>query len=239
MILFGYYCGFRIQDAAPLLWPQVDVERRVVSLRPGKERRDQKKHNGETVMLPELRQWLLDHLSVGKTPLLPSLHGKKSGGKYGLSPTFRELLKSAAVTFKDVSSDGAKRRFFDLAFIRSDTPISASLPTLVYPRKYVGNTWGTPVTFTDLPAGYPVEAIPSGCYRMAAPSATRPSISHSLNRSANSCFAQPCAGPLARPSLRHPAPVAGTSSRTERAASRSIQSSNCMRLWANATVAIG
>jgi integrase len=116
MVLLGYYCGFRIQDAASLLWSQVDLERRVISLRPGKERRDRKKHKGETVILPELRQWLLDHRGVGKAPLFPSLYGKKSGGKYGLSLTFRELLKSAGVTFKDVSSIGTKRQFFDLGF---------------------------------------------------------------------------------------------------------------------------
>lgn len=116
MILLGYYCGFRIQDAASLLWSQVDFERRVISLRPGKERRDRKKHKGETVILPELRQWLLDHRGIGKAPLFPSLYGKKSGGKYGLSLTFRELLKSAGITFKDVSSKGTKRQFFDLGF---------------------------------------------------------------------------------------------------------------------------
>lgn len=116
MILLGYYCGFRIQDAASLLWSQIDLDRRINSLRPGKERRDRKKHKGETVTLPELRQWLLDHRGIGETPLFPSLHGKNSGGKYGLSLTFRELLKSAGVTFKDVSSDGAKRQFFDLGF---------------------------------------------------------------------------------------------------------------------------
>jgi len=85
MILLGYYCGFRIQDADSLIWSQIDLDRRIISLRPGKERRDRKKHEGETVILPELRQWLLDHRGVGKTPLSPSPHA--SGNR-----SFRDLF---------------------------------------------------------------------------------------------------------------------------------------------------
>jgi len=61
MILAGYHCGFRIQDAANLRWSDIDLDREVISLRPGKERRDRKAHKTETTILPELLEWLWGH----------------------------------------------------------------------------------------------------------------------------------------------------------------------------------
>jgi integrase len=116
MILVGYYCGFRIQDAANLRWSDIDFERRVISLRPGKERRDRAAHKTQTIILPELREWLEEHRGLGNAPLFPTLNGKRSGGAFGLSLTFRELMREAEITFKDVSASGTKKQFFDLGF---------------------------------------------------------------------------------------------------------------------------
>jgi len=116
MILLGYHCGFRIQDAASLRWHQVDLGRGVVVMRPGKERRDRAAKKKETVLTAELLEWLRPRQALGNAPLCPTLSGKKSGGKYGLSLTFRELLKRARVNFTDVASDRAKKSFFDLGF---------------------------------------------------------------------------------------------------------------------------
>lgn len=116
MILLGYHCGFRIQDAASLRWKQVDLERGVIVMRPGKERRDRAAKKKETVLTGELLDWLRPREGIANAPLCPSLIGKKSGGKYGLSLTFRELLKKAEVKFTDVASKRAKKSFFDLGF---------------------------------------------------------------------------------------------------------------------------
>jgi len=116
MILVGYCCGFRIQDAASLRWDQVDLDRRVISLRPAKEARHRKAHKRETLILPELREWLETRRAVGKAPVFPSLNGKSSGGKYGLSLTFRALMKKAEIKFEDVSGKQANKAFFDLGF---------------------------------------------------------------------------------------------------------------------------
>jgi integrase len=116
MILVGYCCGFRIQDAAKLRWDQIDLDRHVISMRPGKEARHRKAHKRETLILPELREWLETRRAVGKAPVFPSLHEKKSGGKYGLSLTFRKLMEDAKIKFADVAGDKAKRVFFDLGF---------------------------------------------------------------------------------------------------------------------------
>ena len=116
MILVGYYCGFRIQDAATLLWSEVDFERRVIVKRPGKERRDRKVRKRETIMLPELRQWLESRRGIGTAPVFPSLHGRKSGGAFGLSLTFRALMEKAGIKFKNVAPSGASKQFFDLGY---------------------------------------------------------------------------------------------------------------------------
>ena len=116
MILVGYHCGFRIQDAANLRWSDIDFDRHVITLRPAKERRDRKAHKTETTLLPELREWLEPRRGVGNAPLFPSLFGKRSGGAFGLSLTFRKLMKKAKIAFSDVSEDDAKKAFYDLGF---------------------------------------------------------------------------------------------------------------------------
>ena len=112
----GYCCGFRIGDAASLLWSDVDLDREVINLRPGKERRDRKAHKTSTVILPELLEWLTPRRGDGKAPLFPTQHGKKAGGKYGLSLTFRELMGKAKITFADVAPKDSVKAFYDLGF---------------------------------------------------------------------------------------------------------------------------
>jgi len=116
MVLIGYTCGFRIQDAASLRWNQIDLERGVIAMRPKKERRDKAAKKTETVILPELLEWLRPRQGVGNAALFPSLIGKTSGGKYGLSLTFRRLLEKADIKFLDVSGEAANKAFFDLGF---------------------------------------------------------------------------------------------------------------------------
>ena len=116
MILLGYHLGFRIQDAASLRWNQIDLNRGVVVMRPGKEARHRKAHKKETVLTAEILEWLRPRQGVGTAPVCPKLIGKKSGGCNGLSLTFRRLLEKADIKFTDVSGDGAHKAFFDLGF---------------------------------------------------------------------------------------------------------------------------
>lgn len=116
MTLVGYYCGFRIADAASLRWSQVDLQRRVILMRPAKEARSRKAKKRETVIPGPLLKWLQRHEGVGAAPVFPTLCGKKSGGDHGLSLTFRVLLMKAGVSFKDVASDEAGRAFYDVGF---------------------------------------------------------------------------------------------------------------------------
>jgi integrase len=116
MILVGYCCGFRIQDAAHLTWNVIDLEREVITLRPAKERRDRKAHKRETTILPELLDWLTPRRGVGKAPVFPSLVSKSSGGSTGLSLTFRDLMVKAEIKFADVAPTGSVKAFYDLGF---------------------------------------------------------------------------------------------------------------------------
>lgn len=116
MILLGYYCGFRIQDAANLRWSELDFDRRVITMRPGKERRDRKAHKTETTILPELLEYLVPRRGVGNAPVFPNLHGQRSGGLTGLSLTFRKLMKDAEITFSNVAPEGSIKAFYDLGF---------------------------------------------------------------------------------------------------------------------------
>ena len=115
MILAGYYCGFRIQDCANLRWSDVDFERRVIKLRPGKERRDRRAHKTETPFLG-FRDWLEANRGVGNAPLFPTLYGQRSGGVAGLSLTFRKLLRDAGVKFENIAPEDSARKFYDLGF---------------------------------------------------------------------------------------------------------------------------
>lgn len=116
MILLGYCCGFRIQDAANLTYAEIDFERQVIRLRPKKERRDRVAKKTETVILPELREWLEANRRDPVQPLFPSFHGRYTGGQNGLSLAFRELLKKAGVKFVNLAESGSLRRFYDLGF---------------------------------------------------------------------------------------------------------------------------
>lgn len=116
MILLGYYCGFRIQDAASLRWNQVDLNRHVIMLRPGKEARHRRAQKRETVIPKPLLKWLEANQGVGKTAVFPSLVEKKSGGEFGLSLTFREIMRKAGIAFENVASKGASKAFFNLGF---------------------------------------------------------------------------------------------------------------------------
>jgi integrase len=48
--------------------------------------------------------------------VFPTLFGKKSGGKFGLSLTFRELLRRAEVRFDNVAAPEASKAFYDKGF---------------------------------------------------------------------------------------------------------------------------
>lgn len=152
MIFLGYYCGFRIQDAANLTFAEIDFYRQVILLRPKKERRDRVAKKTETVILPELREWLETHRRGPNQPLFPSFHGRYTGGQNGLSLAFRQLLRRAGIKFVNLAESGSLRRFYDLGFhaLRHSCvthAANAGVPEEIR-REHVGHTSDVHRTYT-------------------------------------------------------------------------------------------
>jgi integrase len=93
MILCGLATGLRLGDIARLEWGQIDLRAGVLKLTAQK--------TGGTQTIPlhtNFQAWLKNQTrGIGKAPVFPDLHGKKSGGCSGLSATFKKLMETAGV----------------------------------------------------------------------------------------------------------------------------------------------
>jgi integrase len=106
--------GFRLSDATGLRWDQFDAERGVIVHRPKKEARHRAAKKRETVCPSDLLAWLRAHQGVGSAPITPTLYGRPTNRKNGLSAEFARVLDKANVTIKTVG--GAKRKVSDVSF---------------------------------------------------------------------------------------------------------------------------
>jgi integrase len=94
-ILLAYYTGARLGDVANMRWSAVDLKRQIVTFTPSKTKK--------TVIVPlhpELERHLLKSPGVGKAFLFPSLAGRGTGGKHGLSGRFSAIVVSAGIVPK-------------------------------------------------------------------------------------------------------------------------------------------
>lgn len=94
VILMAFYTGARLQDVVNMRWMSVDLQEQLISFRARK--------TWENVTIPmhaELHAYLLE-LSApdsGKVFLFPSLAGKRTSGKSGLSMSFSSIMEKATV----------------------------------------------------------------------------------------------------------------------------------------------
>jgi integrase len=100
MISLGAHCGLRINDAANLVWENIDLPSATLTFWPNKTAAKSSKAL-VIAMHPELVQ-VLRELSqgIGKAPVFPSLFGKKPGSGGGLSNQFSALMNQAGVVVK-------------------------------------------------------------------------------------------------------------------------------------------
>jgi integrase len=94
-ILLGYYTGARLGDVANMRWESVDLTAGVIQFRASKTKKQ--------VMIPlhdDLRKELLERPGVGRAFLFPSLAGKGTGGRYGLSGRFAAIMENAGIQGK-------------------------------------------------------------------------------------------------------------------------------------------
>jgi integrase len=115
-ILAGFYTGLRLRDVAGLTWGAVDSADpmrwflRVIASKTGK---------GVAVPVhPEFRKWLEQRpQGVGKAAVFPTLAGKYTGGKSGLSGQFKRLMEKAGVIGRTLrKGEGAGRTTSSLSF---------------------------------------------------------------------------------------------------------------------------
>jgi integrase len=108
-ILCGTTTALRLGDIAALTWAQIDLPARVLRLTTTKTETEQ-----SIPLHPAFVAWLGEQTrGIGKAPVFPELHGRKTGGCRGLSQTFRGLMEKAgvlgAVIRKGVTAEAKKK----------------------------------------------------------------------------------------------------------------------------------
>jgi integrase len=92
-ILCGLTTALRLGDIAALTWEQIDFGQRVLRTAASKTENEQ-----TTPLHPAFIAWLGNQTpGIGKAPVFPDLHGRKTGGCRGLSQIFRALMEKAGV----------------------------------------------------------------------------------------------------------------------------------------------
>jgi integrase len=113
---FGYYIGARITNCAKFRYEEIDFEQRLLTYTPIKQRA-----GGDTKTLvvplhPELYEYLIARRKASG-PIFPRLSKMRTGGKTGLSLTFRALMDKAGVTYGVKEPRGKKgRKVYALGF---------------------------------------------------------------------------------------------------------------------------
>ncbi|MBU3665543.1 MAG: hypothetical protein FGM15_06660 [Chthoniobacterales bacterium] len=92
-ILCGLTTALRLGDIAALTWGQIDMPARVLRTAATKTEAEQ-----TTPLHPAFIAWLKNQTrGIGKAPIFPHLHGRKTGGCRGLSQIFRKIMERAGV----------------------------------------------------------------------------------------------------------------------------------------------
>lgn len=115
-IRLAIYAGFRLSDATALRWSQFDAARGVILHRPKKESRARAAKTRETVCPAPLVEWLQARQGVGAVPITPSLTGRPTNNKNGLSAEFNKLLAAAGIARVFTAEGGGVRRVADVGF---------------------------------------------------------------------------------------------------------------------------
>lgn len=110
-ILLAYYTGARLRDVANMRWNAIDLRRQLVTFTASKTKKP------VTIPLhPELEAHLLKSPGIGKAFLFPSLAGKGTGGKHGLSGQFAEIMARAGIEGKITRHTAGGRANSSLSF---------------------------------------------------------------------------------------------------------------------------
>ena len=112
VILCGYYTGLRLKDCLGLSWGDVDLQEKVIRVKPRKTAR-----TGKRLTIPMhivLERFLLTH-PVGQKdndPVFPTLHKLSTGGNRGASRRFQSIMEKAGVPagiLREKAGDAGRR----------------------------------------------------------------------------------------------------------------------------------
>ena len=110
-ILLGYYTGARLGDVANIRWSAIDWRDKLIRFTPSKTKKP------VTVPLhPQLECELVKKPGIGKTAMFPSLAGKGTGGKLGLSGRFAAIMEKAGIEGKITQHAKGGRALSNLSF---------------------------------------------------------------------------------------------------------------------------
>jgi integrase len=109
-ILLGYYLGARLGDAASMTWDQVNLSEGVIAYIQGKTGQ-----RVEVPIHPDLESHLLKIAGDKIGALCPSLAGRPTGGRSGLSTKFSKLMAKARIDRQQVQSS-RDRKFSGVSF---------------------------------------------------------------------------------------------------------------------------
>jgi integrase len=110
-ILLAYYTGARLGDVANMPWSAIDWRKKLIRFTPSKTKKP------VTVPLhPQVERELLKKPGIGKTPMFPSLAGKGTGGKLGLSGRFAAIMEKAGIEGKITQHAKGGRALSNLSF---------------------------------------------------------------------------------------------------------------------------
>jgi integrase len=102
-ILLAYYTGARLSDVANMRWKAIDWSKRIIRFTARK--------TGQPVVLPlhpQLERELLKNAGIGNAPIFPSLAGKGTGGKHGLSGQFAVVMQKVGIEGKQTKASGGR-----------------------------------------------------------------------------------------------------------------------------------
>ena len=103
VVLLAYYSGQRLGDCVALEWPAVNLAEALMTFKQRK--------TGEKVVTP-IHPQLLEHLrglQATDGPVMPGLCERGTGGRTGLSETFKRLMRDAGISTGSVQGPGLRR----------------------------------------------------------------------------------------------------------------------------------
>lgn len=112
VILFGMYSGARLTDCTTMRWENVDLEKREIYYFSTKNTKD---------MILPMHTTLFDYLTAlgskneKESFITPTLAGRSTSGKSGLSETFTRLMEAANIDPQRIEGKG-KRKFSQKSF---------------------------------------------------------------------------------------------------------------------------